>query len=284
MKQIEIMEDAEDVSESLNVNEDCSTADLRNKEKHTSFTFHGNPKKFASFVNNQLGDMGYQIPNMGIVRTLSGGEIEDRSDITVRICAVKRTDIKGKIKRIIPKSVIKLIACGAIPTALSIGIHQFYSINPLYTIVPAIITAFGGFLAFKGPKQKILSYHPSNNVIWVVAEGEAILGSKTQNIKDGGTAKTIQTSHLTSDMEVNIASETQTMDELYREKLLKDEDKTSPSFFTIIKALINKKKEITMENEEAYNSLHDSKEAKMKHTSQELEDIANKLNKFTGVN
>jgi len=124
--------------------------------------------------------------------------------------------------------------------------------------------------------------------LWLVGEGEAFFGSKTQETKSGherksGSASTIKTSYLTSDMDVYIAAFSKSLDKLYRERLLKDKEKPNPSVWQLIKGAKNNTKDISMENEEEFNNLPKDKEEHKKHVSREMEDMSKKLGKFIGV-
>ena len=281
--------DREDFNEISPQEEKISVSDMKKKEKFSHITFHGNPKRLMSFIKNDLDNNGYDV-KYDALDTKEGGFGQDVSDVSLRVYAEKRKDIKGKIKKIIPRKVIFLTLGGI---ALLLVSYLFYKLNFSNFAVMALIISLlsigaGIFFIVKGPKQKLFSYYPSSSALWVVGEGEAFFGSKTQESKSGhskkaGSSNAIKTAYLTSDMDVHIAAATKSMDRLYREKLLKDKEKLNPSFFYLAKCIQEGIGEVSMENEEAYNGLPSDKETHKKHISSEMEDFSKKLNKFMGV-
>lgn len=269
--------------------EKISVSDMRRKEKFTHLTFHGNPKRLMSFIKNDLDNNGYNI-KYDTLDTKEGGFGQDVSDVSLRVYAEKRKDTKGKIQKIIPRKVVYLTLMGIVILLvgflfIKISLSQF---GILLILISLLLGGTGIFFIIKGPKQKLFSYYPSSSALWIVGEGEAFFGSKSQESKSGhsnksGSSKAIKTAYLTSDMDVYIAAGTINMEDLFRGKLLKDKDKHNPSFFALAKCINKGISEITMENEEAYNNLHNDKEDHKKHISKEMEDFSKKLNKFIGV-
>lgn len=286
MVQIRTKEDFQEVAEQ---EEKLSVSDMKKKEKFSHLTFHGNPKRLISFIKNELDNNGYQV-KYDVLSGLDGGIMNDIKDVSLRVYAEKRNDIKGKINLSIPRILIFLSGIGFLLFIFSI---LFFKVNwnglgAISMIIALILMAGGIFLIVKGPKQKMFSYYPASHILWFVGEGEAFFGSKTQETKSGherksGSASVVKISYLTSDMDVYIAASSKCLDTLYRGKLLKDKEKPNPSLWQLIKGAKDSLKEISMENEEEYNNLHKDKDEHKKHVSREMEDISKKLSKFIGV-
>lgn len=281
--------DREDFNEIAPQEEKISVSDMKRKDKFSHVTFHGNPKRLMSFIKNDLDNNGYDV-KYDALDTKEGGFGQDVSDVSLRVYAEKRRDIKGKIKKIIPRKVIYLTLIGI--AVLIIGFllikMDLTKMGVFFILVSILLGGTGIFFIVKGPKQKLFSYYPSSSALWVVGEGEAFFGSKTQESKSGhskkaGSSNAIKTAYLTSDLDVHIAAATKSMDGLYRERLLKDKEKLNPSFFYLIKCIKQGIGEVSMENEESYNGLPHDREAHKKHISSEMEDFSKKLSKFIGV-
>ncbi|MFH1591448.1 MAG: hypothetical protein ABIC95_05985 [archaeon] len=286
MVQIRITEDFEEVAEQ---EEKLSISDMKKKEKFSHLTFHGNPKRLISFIKNELDNNGYQVKYDGL-SGLDGGTMNDIKDVSLRVYAEKRSDIKGKIDLRIPRSLIFLTGIGSLLFIFSVLFFKanWSGLGATSMVISLTLMAGGIFLIIKGPKQKMFSYHPSSHILWLVGEGEAFFGTKTQESKSGhdlksGSVSAIKTSYLTSDMDVYIAASAKSLDTLYREKLLRDKEKPNPSFWDLIKGTKNNIKEISMENEEEYISLPKDKDEHKKHISREMEDISKKMGKFMGI-
>ena len=279
--------DREDFNEISPQEEKLSVSDMKKKDKFSHITFHGNPKRLMSFIKNELDNNGYDVKYDNL-DTKEGGFGQDVSDVSLRVYAEKRKDIRGKIKKIIPRKVIYLTVIGIVLLLISFLLFKVGNFAVYVLIISIILAGIGIFFIAKGPKQKLFSYYPSSSSLWIVGEGEAFFGPKTQESRSGhskkaGSSNAIKTAYLTSDMDVHIAAAARSMDSLYREKLLKDKEKLNPSFFYLAKCIKQGISEVSMENEEAYNILPTDKEAHKKHISSEMEDISKKLSKFIGV-
>lgn len=279
----------EEFQEIASQEEKISIQDMKKKEKFSQLSFHGNPKRFMSFIKNELENNNYSV-KYDTLDGLEGGKMDDIKTISLRVYAEKRKDIQGKIKSVIPRKLMILMGIGVLLFIFAVILFRasMNGFGAILMIISLILIAGGIFLMIKGPKQKMFSYYPSSNILWLAGEGEAFFGSKTSESRSGherksGSSNVVKTSYLTSDLDVYIAASTKSLDTLYREKLLNDKEKANPSFIQLIKGAKDNTKEITMENEEEYNSLAKNKEEHKKHISREMEDISKKLSKFIGV-
>ncbi len=254
------------------------------QKAHTQISYKGNPNKLEKYVFGLLEDLSYNIFNPKL-KTQAGGFGEQVVDIDFEATAVKMVRIKGETTLSKANRLLFIPIFGLFLLFLYGAIQDASAWILFFGIIFLI---GGGILYYLSPKIKKYWYKPGFVTMWIDGSGTAYLGTKARKLHDSGENSArgehlVQTAYLEGDMDVIIGYEEEVDNKNLNSFLLREKEQSDYSLITVIKATFKKQKELEIGDKNKYDKLPENKQSLDKIASNDLKELREKLNKFSGT-